>query len=328
MKRVRRCILQKVILPFVLIILFFSYEAGAKVIEKIVAVVNGDIIILSELKEISVPYLEKMKSKFSLDHNEEQIRKTERRILDQLIDERLVKQEADRLKIVIEEKEVDLAIRDMMESSKLTEDQFKQVLVEEGMTLEKYKEQLKNQLQKMRLLEQEIKSKVQVTNEEIKDYYNKHRSSFDTPLEIRLQQILLMVPPEAGEQEINQIREKAEEILQKIRKGEDFNTMVKLYSQDSYAAAGGDMGVFRRGELVSVIDEAAFSLNVGEVSPVIQTSLGFHILRVLEKRDRGKMTEEERLKEIEGIIYNKKVESKYKQWLKELRKKSYIKISL
>lgn len=330
---IEKYILEMMVVPFTLgtlmlpSILLWS-EADAKIIDKIVAVVNEDIITLSELREISVPYLERMKAKLSLNYNEEQIKETERRILDQLIDEKLVNQETDRLEIVITEKEIDMTIRDVMDNSELSEEQFKQALVEEGITLEKYREQIEEQMKKMRLLEREIQSKVQVTEKEIEEHFKKHMDSFNTPPEVRLQQVLLMIPPEASEQEISQIRGKAEEILQKIRNGEDFNNMAKLHSQDSSAASGGDIGFFKQGDLIPELNEIAFSLNVGEVSSVIQTSLGFHIIRVLEKRERQKMTEEERKKEIENILYNQKVENKFKEWLKELRKKSFIKINL
>lgn len=326
-------VLEKMVVPLVLVNLilfsvFCKIKADAKIIDKIVAVVNEEIITLSELRKISAPYLEKMKVKFSLNYDEEQIKETERRVLDQLIDDKLVNQEADRLEIVIGEKEVDLAIRDVRESSNLSEDQFIQALLEEGITLEKYREQIENEMRKMRLLEQEIKSKAQIKENEIEEYYQKHLDDFKIPPEVRLQQILLMIPPKVSEQEVSQIREKAEEIVQKIRDGEDFTAMVRLYSQGSSAAAGGDMGFFKEDELIPVINKVAFSLKAGEVSSVIQTPLGFCIIRVLEKREKQKMTEEERRKEIENIIYNQKVEDKFKQWIKELRKRSFVQINL
>jgi peptidyl-prolyl cis-trans isomerase SurA len=300
----------------------------AEILDKIVAVVNEDVITLSELREISVPYLERMKAQYSINYDETQVKETEKRILDQLIDEKLVKQEADSLEIVIEKKDIDMAIRETRETNKLSEDQFKQILADEGMSLEKYRGQLNDQMKKMRLLDQEIKSKVQVAKKEIEEYHKEHKDEFDAPPEVRLQQVLLMIPSEASTQEIGQIRGKAEDILQKIRNGENFNAMVKLHSQDSSAAAGGDMGAFKKGELMPVLDETAFGLKKGEVSSVIQSPMGFHILRVLDKRESQKMTEEERWRETEGIIYNKKVEDKFKDWLKELRKKSFIQINM
>jgi len=319
----------KAVVSFLLgVFLLLPPVVVAEILDKIVAVVNEDVITLSELREISVPYLERMKAQYSINYDEAQAKETEKRILDQLIDEKLVKQEADRLKIVIEKKDIDTAIRETKEKNKLSEDQLKQALADQGMSLEKYREQLSDQMQKMRLLDQEIKSKVQVAKKEIEEYHKEHKDEFDAPPEVRLQQVLLMIPSEASTQEIDRIRGKAEDILQKIRSGEDFNTMVKLHSQDSSAAAGGDMGAFKKGELMPVLDEAAFGLKRGEVSSVIQTPMGFHILRVLDKRESQKMTEEERWRETEDIIYNKKVEDKFKDWLKELRKKSFIQINI
>ena len=333
LKMKKRCIPKKMVVSFMLATaavcaILCEGETGAEIIDKIIAVVNDDIITLSELKEITVPYLKRMRAKYSLDYNEEQIRETERRILDQLIDERLVKQELVRLEIKATEKEITIAVKDMMESSNLSEDQFKKALAEQGLTLEKYREQMKYEMERMRLLDMEIRSKIQIKDKEVEEYYKEHMASYNTPPEVRLQQILLIVPPEADEEAIKRIREKAEEIAQKIKNGENFNKMVKLYSQDSSAATGGDIGFFKQGELQPAIDKVAFSLYLGEASAAIQTSAGFHIIKVLDKREKQKMTEEERKKEIESILYNQGIEDNFKQWLKELRKKAFIQINL
>ena len=329
LNRIKSCIIREVIPAFALgVILLFSCETDAKIIEKIVAIVNGEIITLSDLREVSVPYLEKMKLKFSLENDAEQIKEIEKRILDQLIEEKLVKQEADRLEIVVDDKEVDIAVRDVMSKNNIAKDQFEQVLLEEGLTFEDYRKQLKEQMQKMRLLDQEIKSKIQITEKEVEKYYKENMDDYNTPPEVRIQQILLIIPSEASEQEINQIREKADGIVQKIREGEDFTNMVKLYSQDATADIGGVMGAFRQGELLPALNKVAFSLDVGDVSSVIQTSRGFHIIRVLDKRERQKMTKEERWNEIENFLYNQKYEDEFQQWIKKIRKRSYLKISL
>jgi len=329
----RRPILEKIVVPFTLVaIIVFSVlsggEADVQLIDKIVAVVNDDIITLSELREITVPYLKKMKARYSVNYDEAQIKETESRILDQLIDEKLVRQEVVRLKIVVSEKEVTMGVEDMMKNTNLSEDQFKKALAEQDITMEEYREQMKNEMERLRLLDAEVKSKVQVKEKEIESYYKEHMDNFNTPPEVRLQQILLMIPPGASEQEISQIRGRAEEIVQKIKKGEDFTSLARLYSQDSSAATGGDIGFFKQGELMPAINEVAFSLYIGEASSVIQTSAGFHIIKVLEKRERQKMTEEERNKEIWDILYTKNMDDMFKQWLKELRRKSFIEISL
>ena len=221
-----------------------------------------------------------------------------------------------------------MAVRDVKERNQLTDAQFEEALAEVGMTLEDYKKELTNQMKKMTLLDQASRAKVQVSKKESDEYYEKHKSEFNAPPEVRLQQILLIIPPEATESEIEQVRKKGDQIRKRISEGEDFTGMVKLYSQGVTAAAGGDMGVFLKGELFPALDEVAFSLEVGEVSEVVQSPRGVHILKLLEKKDRQKMTEEERSEEIDDIIYNKKVEDKFQKWMKELREKSYVQVNL
>jgi peptidyl-prolyl cis-trans isomerase SurA len=302
--------------------------AATEIVERIVAVVNEEIITLSEVRAISIPYIKKMEQQYSVKYGEEEIVDTEKRIVDQLIDEKLVAQEADRLEIEVTPKELEMAVRDVKERNQLTDTQFEQALAEDGMTLEDYKKELTKQMKKMRVMDQEVRAKVQVGKKEVDEYYEKHKSEFNAPPEVRLQQILLIVSPEATDNEIDQVRKKANRIRERINEGENFTEMVKLYSQDVTAAAGGDMGVFLQGELFPALDEAAFSLQVGEVSGVIQSPRGFHILKLLDKKDRKKMTEEERSEEIDDIIYNQKVEERFQKWIKELREKSYVQINL
>jgi peptidyl-prolyl cis-trans isomerase SurA len=324
-----RCLVARVMLLWVLACsILVPCGIDAEIIERIVAVVNEDIITLSELRGVSIPYLARMKEKFSATYGEKEIKDIERQILNQMIDEKLVNQEADSLKIEITEKEVMLASREVRDRAQLTEEQFEQALGEDGMTMELYREQLRDEMKKMRLIDQEIKAKVYITKKEIDEYYKAHRDEYKAPPEVRLQQILLITPAESTPQEVEQIRERAEQIRAAIKQGEDFNAMVKSYSQDATAVTGGDMGVFRQGELFPALDEAAFALMVGEVSPVIQTPKGFHIIRVLDKKDRRKMTEEEIRDEIDALLYNQKVEGAIKQWIKELKKKSYVVVNL
>ena len=308
--------------------LLFSRGAGAEIVERIAAVVNEEIITLSEVRAISIPYLQRMKQQLTIDLGAEEVIETEKRIVDQLIDEMLVAQEADRLGIEVTPKELDMAMKDVIDRNQLTYAQLEEALAEDGMTLEEYKKELTKQMKKMRLMDQEVRSKVQVSKKEIDKYYEEHKDEFNAPPEVRLQQILLVIPPEATDSEIKQVQKQAEQIRKRVDGEEDFTTLVKLYSQGPNAAAGGDLGLFRQGELFPALDQAAFSLEVGQVSTVIQSPKGFHILKLLERRDRKKMTEEERSEEIDDIIYNQKVENAFKEWLKDLRKKSYIMINL
>jgi peptidyl-prolyl cis-trans isomerase SurA len=302
--------------------------AAAEMVDRIVAVVNGDIIVLSELRQISRNYLDRMSDQFKVAGGDEQLREAERRILDQLIDEKLVNQEADRLAITFSEREVDMAVKDMQNRNKLNDAQFAAALAEEGLTMPKYREQLKSQMKKVRVIDQEIKSRIQVSKEEVDAYYEKHADDFNAEPEVRIQQIRLIIPPESSAGEVSRIQAQAESILAKIKGGEDFTSLVGLYSQDPTAQAGGDMGTFKRGELLPAIDEYAFSMKPGEVSPVIRTEGGFHIVKVVGRREPTALSDEERRAEVKDVIFSEKAEEDFKVWIEKLRKKAYIEVHL
>ena len=302
--------------------------AAAEMVDRIVAVVNGDIIVLSELRQISRNYLDRMSDQFKIAGGDEQLREAERRILDQLIDEKLVNQEADRLAITFSEREVDMAVKDMQNRNKLNDAQFAAALAEEGLTMPKYREQLKSQMKKVRVIDQEIKSRIQVSKEEVDAYYEKHADDFNAEPEVRIQQIRLIIPPESSAGEVSRIQAQAESILAKIKGGEDFTSLVGLYSQDPTAQAGGDMGTFKRGELLPAIDEYAFSMKPGEVSPVIRTEGGFHIVKVVGRREPTALSDEERRAEVKDVIFSEKAEEDFKVWIEKLRKKAYIEVHL
>ena len=328
MRRGRNLVRSAALLTTVIMALLLGAPAGAEMVDRIVAVVNGDIIVLSELRQISRSYMERMNAQFKVEAGDEQFREAEKRILDQLIDEKMVNQEADRLAITISEREIDMAVKDMQNRNKMNDAQFAAALAEEGLTLQKYKEQIKRQMRKVRVIDQEIKSRIQVPQEEIDAYYEKHAEDFNAEPEVRIQQIRLIIPPESGEGEINRIQAQAESILSKIKQGEDFNSLVGLYSQDPSASAGGDMGTFKRGELLPAIDEYAFSMKEGEVSPVIRTEGGFHIVKVLARREPTALSEEERRAEVKDVLFNQKAEELFKEWIAKLRKKAYIEVNL
>ena len=316
------------LLTAVIMALSPGVTAAAETVDRIVAVVNGDIIVLSELRQVSRNYIDRMSEQFKVAGGDEQLREAERRILDQLIEEKLVNQEADRLAITFSEREVDLAVKEMQNRNRMNDAQFAAVLAEEGLTMPKYREQLTSQMKKARVIDQEIKSRIQVSKEEVDAYYEKHADDFNAEPEVRIQQIRLLIPPGSGAGEVSRIQAQAESILAKIKAGEDFTALVGLYSQDPTAAAGGDMGIFKRGELLPAIDEFAFSMKPGEVSPVIRTEGGFHIVKVLGKREPSALSEEERRAEVKDVLFSQKAEEDFKVWIAKLRKKAYIEVHL
>lgn len=283
------------------ILLIFSCSAYAKTIEKIVAKVNREIITLLELEDIVNNYA--MLNKISIT---EQIKKD---ILNELINEKLILQEAKRQKIFIDPFEVD-QIMDQVKAKFKNQADFQEILKNRNLTEEQLRKEYEDQLLRMKLIEKEINSKVKINNQKLQ------KNLLNYKFKVRVKHILVK------EENL------AQEILNKIRKGENFEKLAQEYSLCPSKDKGGDLGYFIWGQMVKEFEDMAFSLKEGEISNVIKTEFGYHILKSIEKKEMSK-------KELKGVklqigrqLYEEEYQKKFKDWVEELRKKACLKITL
>ena len=316
----------------ILIVLFFIVPVclGAQVVDRIAAIVNGEMICLSELEKLSGLIAREVERSNPALSEAERTKVVQEKVLDQLISQKLLDQEAKRLKIEVSKKEVDQAIEEVQKRNAFSRRELLAILKNEGFTMETYREQIAREMKKGRLIEYEIKSKINITDDAIKEYYVKNMAKPEIKEGIRIQQIFLAVPPESSEEKIQELQNLAQNILESLQKGNDFGTLAQQYSQDPSAPAGGDLGFFQKGELLPALEEAAYRLKDGEVGPLIKSQLGFHIIKVLEKREGdvkldGWMKSRDQIK---GVLYQKESERMFEQWLKNLKEKSFIEVRL
>jgi peptidyl-prolyl cis-trans isomerase SurA len=303
---------------------------GAQVVDRIVAIVNGEIICLSELQKMSITASREVEKSYPEVDAEERMQMVKKKVLEQLINQKLLDQEAIRLKIEVTGKEIDQTVQDVQKRNAFSRRELLNALKNEGLTMSTYREQIANEIKKVRLIEREISSKINITDEAIKEYYIKNMAKPEIKEGVRIQQIFLAVPPEAREERIEEIKNLAKEIFSNLEKGEDFGKLAQQYSQDPSAQAGGDLGFFQKGQLLPILEEAAYRLKEGEVSPLIQSQLGFHIIKVLEKREGEVKLDgwKESREQIKNILYQKESDRMFEQWLESLREKSFIDIRL
>jgi len=321
----------KKITMVILAVLIWTGAAGygqAQVEDRIVAVVNNDVITLYELNKTVSAYVERIAQSARKEDIARITAEARTIIMNRMVDDMLVEQEAKKAGIIVKEEDVMASINDIMARRGMKLDDLKAALLKEGSSLEAYKEEVKGHLMKMRLAAREVRAKISVTDEEIGDYYSRHRQIYEGREAVRLQQILLMLPRDADEETRDRLRGQAEEILGKLKKGESFGLMAARYSQGPAAQTGGDLGFVEKGTLIPVVDEAAFKLKENELSPVIESSVGFHILRITDRRGKGVKPLTAVREEIKEEITNEKMEKKLQDWIQELRKKSYVEIRL
>ena len=317
---------------FSLLIILSSLALGAaagytELVDRIVAIVSDDAITLSELNEAYLPFTQQIReANYPPEVEREMIFKLRQEVLNKLIDQKLTDQETERLQVSVNDKEVDQRIEQIKSEHFLTEEDIRKTLAAQGHTLEGYRERIKEQLLRVKLINIEVKSKIAVSGKEIQDYYEEHKEEYQGGQKYHLRTILIKASPSAGADQKKVALEKIKSIVRELKSGAAFDELAKKYSQDGTAAAGGDLGLFTLDELLPEFQETVLWMAEGQISPVLETPKGYQILMLQEiKKIPGKTLEEARI-EIQERLYRELVGEKYNAWLKRLRERSYVKI--
>jgi peptidyl-prolyl cis-trans isomerase SurA len=306
----------------------FSPNLSGEVVDRIVALVNGDVITQSEMEQMGTYIFQQVRQTSTAAEREEKLKKARMEVLSHLIESKLLEEEMKKRKIEVPERDVDAAISDVLKNSGFTEAELRKYLAREGMTYSAYRQKVRDELGKMRLVSREIKSKIVIDEDEMKKYYRDNQEKFTDPLEVKIQQIFFPLPPDARKDEAAAVQAEARAVLEKARKGEDFTELAKKYSRGPEATEGGLLGWFKHKELLPELETAGFKLKTGEVSELIRGSAGFHIIRVLEKKGGEPRPFAEVQFKIREDMSQEEAEKKFQEWLKDLRAKAYIEIRL
>lgn len=305
---------------------FLCMPAQAGVADRIVAVVNDEVITLSELNSAFEPFRKNVLATYAGADREKMLSENRLSLLNQMIDSLLIDQQSRRAGISVSDEELTSAIKDMLRRRNLSQEDLQDTLDREGTTMEAYKKGVRDQLIKIKFVQREIKSRVAVTEEEIGAYYRKHRKEYEGKEAVRIQQILLLRPKGEDAARSAKIREEAETIHRSLVNGEPFERLSARYSQGSAASGGGDIGFVERGMILHEVEEAAFRLPLNQISDVIESSVGFHIIRVVDRRGAGFKSIESVREEIREKIDQEKMSKRFDEWVDSLRAKSHIEI--
>lgn len=298
--------------------------ASAQTISRIAAVVNQDIITTHELDQKVAESLADDKQLTQLPAS--QRRQLRRQVLSKLIEETLIKQKVQELDLEVREKELEAAVNDVLRKNRLTKEQLKQALQAQGMSFTAYRDQIRQQIQRMKLITREVKSQVDVTDAEIKDYFQEHPEEFgaeDTEPKVCLSRVSF---PQ-GQAPQTELQEKAKEARQKLQQGESINAVVSCYQGD-YQSEGGELGYFKPEELNPSIAKAVADLQAGEVSDVISTPQGLHVFKVVERTSGSQISWRQFEEQIRQKLRQQKMDDKLSSWAEELKEDAYVDIRL
>ena len=309
------------------LLLYGPVSSSEAVVDRIVAVVNQEIITLSEVEKRTGPLLDEIQAEGRLERREK-VREVCRGVLERLIEEKLIDQEVKRAGIKVTSKEVENALEEIKRQNAASQDDLENALRRDGLTLETFKKEIEKKIQRMRLINWAVKTGSKVGERELRDFYQKNIDRYRRNESYRPSHILFIVPKEATAEEIREIRKKCQKVLEKIKGGEDFGEMAALYSQDGSAKDRGDLGYFKKGELLPALEREALLLRIGEVSGIIRTDFGFHLIKLLDRKGGDPPPFEEMKERLEGDYLEKEKEKAIQQFLSTLKEKSVIEIKL
>lgn len=308
-----------------MLLLSLPAHAG-QVFDRIVAKVNSDIITLSAVNERA----NLIKARLNELPVEERLsdRDMLQKSLDSIINERLQVQEAKKLEMDVDSEKVLQAINEIKERNNLRDEDIDRMLKADGLTFDQYKSRIKDQILVSKVRSLQLRNRVRIGEKDIKKYYHDNPKEFWTLPKVHARHILFIIddkiPPELAQKK----REKAQQLLRRIRRGADFIELAKENSEDVSASSGGDLGVLERGMMVKEFEDAAFKLKAGEVSDIVKSRYGLHIIKV-DSVEIGKPQPYDEVKDlIERKLASQEEKKYFETWMRELREAAFIEITL
>ncbi len=249
-----------------------------------------------------------------------------RQLLDQLVALKLLSQESVAKKVNVPDADIDGRVA-QVKGQFPNEQAFTTALAERQMTPDKLRNEIKQQLQAMKLVETEIGPTVTVSDADASDFYTKNPDKFQEPEAVHAAHILIRTPENADEAAKKKVRSEAQAVLAQLKKGRDFAALAKQHSQDPGSAAnGGDLGFVPRGQTVPAFEQAAFALKPGQMSGIVESPFGLHIIKVIAHRDGRTVPLQEVKPQVEQFLRQQKLQAKTAALVEKLKAKAKIEI--
>lgn len=296
------------------------------VIDRVICVVNNDAITQYELDEAELYYMAETRERMADGEARKALRA---RLLQNLIENRIQLQQAEREKVVVEDAEIVEQIGEIMKKLKVKDEkEFEVMIKSQGLTMESVKKRLREQAMVQRLVRRKVALRISVTEQEIDTYLAENREKLETGLTFGARHILVLPDPAKGEEGWTEARVKADEVYAYLLEGQDFIDLAKKYSDDPSGKDGGSLGNLKRGELAADIEAAILRLQPGEASTPFRSQVGYHLFR-LDSREvlTGDALVQAR-GQIREILYRQKYDARLKDWLVEIKQRAIIDIRM
>lgn len=303
--------------------LIMSGGAPARIVDRIVAQVNGDIITLSDLNREMAQIRQELAGKFSGDQLAQELQKAEKEVLDYLIRQKLMLQKAAELGFTANvDVQVSASIERIRKENKIKDmEEFERALAQQGITLAAYREQIRERIITQSLVQEFVGSRITVLSQEIEKYYKDRAAEFSTPEEVSLSEIIILSEGSPSEAEA-----RTKDILTRLRQGESFTAVASQYSKGPTASKGGSIGSYLTAKLSPAIVGLIANVKEGDVSDVQKTGDGYAIYRVDARKAAATRPLEEVRDDIRNRIYEQKFNPEFERFIAQLKEDAYIQI--
>jgi peptidyl-prolyl cis-trans isomerase SurA len=295
---------------------------AAETFDRILAIVNDEIITQSEFNRYLTLVM------FGAEQEQAPDLETQRQLLGQFVEKKLLMQEAKQLKITLSEQDLDQAMQAMIVRNNISFNDFKSKLESAGLMVEDVRSAMRGELITSELIGREVHAKVSISDAEMERYYLQNIAPDEQEgARVRLSQILLLVKEDFTDEQISALKDRAESLRAQLEAGASFGEMAAMYSQWPSDPGNGDLGFFYKNQLLPEVEQVAFSIPVNAVSPVIKTPVGFHIIKVTF-RDTGEapLSWKTHREDIRRALYGQAFQEVYEKWYSDLQARSHIEI--
>ncbi len=276
----------------------------------IVASVDGEPITTRDVEQFSAAVGRPVSANDIADNEEAKA------ALKALISQKLLEKEIEQYSSKVDEEQIDNYIDTIRRDKHMTPDQFKAALAQSGLSMDDFRKHAREELEKEMMIREQVRQRVNISNADIQTYYDEHKADFTVTTEkLKLAQILIGVPQNATPQQVALLQVKADKIRKEAASGVDFSDLARKYSDDVSRNSGGELGWFAPGDIMDQVYAAVKNLKPGEVSQVIRTSHGFHILKLEEHQVPGVRPLDEVKGEIRNQLINERANAQLQSWI-------------
>lgn len=320
----------------ILLILFAGITAPALAEEKAaekkteaegkVAVVNDAVITQEAFEQEMAPVLKQMEMQ-GQKPDESQVAEIRKKVLNNMINREVLYQASREKEFTADDEAVEEKLTAFKKQFP-NEAQFKEALSKMNLSEEVIKKQIREQISIQQLVDEEVVPGVTVSEADAKAYYEANPQFFKQPEQVKARHILIKVAPDADEEKKAEARKKLETVQEKLKEGGDFDALAREYSEGPSSTKGGDLGTFGRGQMVKPFEETAFSLKEGEISDIVETRFGYHLIKVEEKKPESTVSYEGAKGRIEQMLKRQKVGEAVNEYIENLKKDAEIEVYL